>query len=80
VFVKIETSIYCSLFIVKFSKFFSRNLDVVEFINNKGIAKKIIKLLCFSCSFYIFLQEVIISIDNFVVNIRSLKALNNLLL
>ncbi len=79
-FAKIKTSICCSLFIVKLFKFFSWNLDVIEFINIKEVAKKTINLLYFSCSLCIFLQEVIVNINNLVVNIRFLKVLNNLLL
>jgi len=80
VFVKIETSICCSLFIVKLFKFSFRNLDVIEFINIKKVAKKTINLLYLSRSFCIFLQEVVININSLIVDIRFLEALSNLLL
>jgi len=80
VFVKIETLICCSLFIVKLFKFFFRNLDVIRFIDIKKVAKKMINILCFSYFLSIFLQEVVISIDSLAINIKSLEAPDNLLL
>jgi len=80
VFVKIETSICCSLFVVKLFKFFFRTLDVIRFINIEKVAKKIINILCFSYFLCILLQEVVISIDSLAISIKSLEALDNLLL
>jgi len=39
-----------------------------------------INILCFSYFLCIFLQEVVISIDSLAINIKSLEALDNLLL
>ncbi len=52
----------------------------MEFINIKEIAKKTINLLYFFCIFCIFLQKVVVNIDNLIINIRFLEILNNLLL